>query len=153
MASYTDKIPTFNPYVEQQPVDAMLKVGVYKQQKYEEGVKKIQTNIDNVAGLDVANDVDKQYLQSKYYIYSEMNPTNNTGETHLITADINIDNTQNSNWNISIYDAYIYYCKYRQTNYPLNQTVSKSFFEKYIFENFNEYIVESKFISVNWIYY
>ena len=65
MASYTDKIPTFNPYVEQQPVDAMLKVGMYKQEKYEEGVKKIQTNIDNVAGLDIANEVQQKYLQSK----------------------------------------------------------------------------------------
>jgi hypothetical protein len=36
-----------------------------KQQQYEEGVQKIQTSIDNIAGLDVANDVDKQYLQSK----------------------------------------------------------------------------------------
>ena len=65
MASYTDKIPTFNPYVEQQPIDAMLKVGMYKQQKYEDGVKKIQTNIDNVAGLDIANTVQQKYLQSK----------------------------------------------------------------------------------------
>jgi hypothetical protein len=65
MASYTDKIPTFNPYVEQQPIDAMLKVGVYKQQKYEEGVEKIQKNIDNVAGLDIANPVQQKYLQSK----------------------------------------------------------------------------------------
>ena len=65
MASYTDKIPTFNPYVEQQPVDAMLKVGVYKQKMYEEGVKKIQTTIDNVAGLDIANPVQQKYLQSK----------------------------------------------------------------------------------------
>jgi hypothetical protein len=65
MASYTDKIPTFNPYVQQLPVEAMLKVGMYKQQKYEEGVQRIQTSIDNVAGLDVANEVDKQYLQSK----------------------------------------------------------------------------------------
>lgn len=65
MASYTDKIPTFNPYVAQQPVEAMLKVGMYKQQKYEEGVKKIQNNIDNVAGLDIANPVQQKYLQSK----------------------------------------------------------------------------------------
>ena len=65
MASWTDKIPTFNPYVEQQPVDAMLKVGMYKQQKYEEGVQRIQTAIDNVAGLDIAADLDKKYLQSK----------------------------------------------------------------------------------------
>jgi hypothetical protein len=65
MASFTDKIPTFNPYVEQQPVDAMLKVGVYKQQKYEDGIKKIQTSIDNVAGLDIANPIQQKYLQSK----------------------------------------------------------------------------------------
>jgi hypothetical protein len=65
MASYTDKIPTFNPYVAQQPVDAMLKVGMYKQQKYEEGVQKIQTSIDNVAGMDIANPAQQKYLQSK----------------------------------------------------------------------------------------
>lgn len=65
MASYTDKIPTFNPYVAQQPVEAMLKVGMYKQQKYEEGVQKIQTSIDNVAGLDIANPAQQKYLQSK----------------------------------------------------------------------------------------
>ena len=65
MASWTDRIPTFNPYVEQQPIDTMLKVGVYKQQKYEEGVKRIQTNIDNVAGLDIANPVQQKYLESK----------------------------------------------------------------------------------------
>ena len=65
MASYKDIIPTFNPYVQQRPVEAMMKVGVYKQQRYDEGVKKIQESIDNIAGLDVVRDVDKQYLQSK----------------------------------------------------------------------------------------
>lgn len=65
MASYTDNIPTFNPYVQTLPVDDMVKVGMYKQQKYDEGIQKIQTNIDNIAGLDVIRDVDKAYLQSK----------------------------------------------------------------------------------------
>ena len=65
MASWADKIPTFNPYVQQLPVDAMVKVGMAKQAQYEEGVQKIQTSIDNVTGLDVANEVDKKYLQSK----------------------------------------------------------------------------------------
>jgi hypothetical protein len=55
----------FNPYVQQLPVEAMAKVGMYKQQKYEEGVQKIQSYIDNVAGLDIERDVDKKYLQSK----------------------------------------------------------------------------------------
>ena len=35
MASYLDNIPTFNEYVEQRPVDDMLKAGLYKQQLYE----------------------------------------------------------------------------------------------------------------------
>lgn len=65
MASYKDTVPTFNPYVKQLPLEAMVQVGMYKQQKYEEGIQKIQTSIDNVAGLDVANDADKAYLQSK----------------------------------------------------------------------------------------
>lgn len=65
MASFTDSIPQFNPYVQQLPVEAMVQVGMQKQKQYDEGIQKIQTNIDNVAGLDVANDADKAYLQSK----------------------------------------------------------------------------------------
>ena len=65
MASYTDKMISFNPYIQQLPVEAMVKVGMEKQQRYEQGVQKIQTQIDNVAGLDVAKDSHKQYLQSK----------------------------------------------------------------------------------------
>lgn len=65
MASWTDKIPTFNPYVQQLPVEAMVQVGMQKQKQYDEGIQKIQTNIDNVAGLDIASDIDKMYLQSK----------------------------------------------------------------------------------------
>ncbi len=65
MASFLDKTPTFNPYVQQLPVEAMVSVGVEKQKLYDEGIQKIQTSIDNVAGLDVVRDVDKQYLQSK----------------------------------------------------------------------------------------
>ena len=65
MASYLDNIPTFNEYVEQRPQDEMLKVGLFKQQRYEEGIQKIQNSIDNIAGLDLIRPVDKDYLQSK----------------------------------------------------------------------------------------
>jgi hypothetical protein len=65
MASYTDSIPQFNPFVQQLPVEAMVQVGMQKQKQYDEGIQKIQTSIDNIAGLDVANDADKAYLQSK----------------------------------------------------------------------------------------
>ena len=65
MASYTDAITQFNPYVSQLPVEAMVKVGMQKQAQFEQGVQKIQSQIDQVAGLDVLRDVDKNYLQTK----------------------------------------------------------------------------------------
>ena len=66
MASYKDSPNLkFSPYVQTLPIEAMAKVGMYKQQRFDEGVKKIQESIDNVAGLDVVRDIDKQYLQSK----------------------------------------------------------------------------------------
>jgi hypothetical protein len=52
--------------------------------------------------------------------------------------------------NISIYDAYEYYCKY-YTSMQDKQNVNKSYFEKYIFENLNEYIIDSNFINSDWI--
>jgi hypothetical protein len=54
--------------------------------------------------------------------------------------------------NISIYDAYIFYCKSisgSQTN-NRRQIISKGYFEKYIFDNYQEYIIDSKFISSEW---
>jgi hypothetical protein len=65
MASYTDAISQFNPYVQQLPVDLMMKVGMQKQAQYDQGVQKIQQSIDNVAGLDIYRNVDKEHLQSK----------------------------------------------------------------------------------------
>jgi hypothetical protein len=65
MASYTDIIPKFNPYISQLPIEAMTSVGMEKQRRYDEGLQKIQTNFDNIAGLDIANEKQQQYLQSK----------------------------------------------------------------------------------------
>jgi hypothetical protein len=65
MASFTDSIPQFNPYVKQLPVEAMVAVGMEKQKRYDEGVQKIQQSIDTIAGLQVDKDIEKAYLQSK----------------------------------------------------------------------------------------
>ena len=65
MASFTDSISQFNPYIQQLPVDAMVKVGMQKQAQYDQGVQKIQGYIDNIAGMDIAKPQHKQYLQSK----------------------------------------------------------------------------------------
>jgi hypothetical protein len=66
MASFTDILPQFSPYIQELPVQAMVEVGMEKQRRYDEGVQKIQQNIDNVAGLSVLRDIDKVYLQSKF---------------------------------------------------------------------------------------
>lgn len=65
MASYTDIIPKFNPYISQLPVEAMVAVGMEKQKRYDEGVQKLQSYIDTVAGLEIMRPQDKAYLQSK----------------------------------------------------------------------------------------
>lgn len=59
--------------------------------------------------------------------------------------------------NISIYDAYTYYCKYISLpsmssilSSQRRQIVSKAYFEKYIFDNYQEYIIDTKFISSEW---
>ena len=65
MASFTDAIPQFNPYIQQLPVEAMVRVGMEKQQRYDQGLQKIQSQIDQVAGLDIYRPEDKQLLQSK----------------------------------------------------------------------------------------
>jgi hypothetical protein len=43
----------------------MVKVGMQKQAQYDQGIQKIQSEIDNIAGLDVSRDLDKNYLQTK----------------------------------------------------------------------------------------
>jgi hypothetical protein len=66
MASFTDEISKFNPYVAQLPVDTMYQVGMAKQKMYDQGVQKIQTKVDNILGMDVYKPEHKQYLQSKF---------------------------------------------------------------------------------------
>ena len=65
MASFTDIIPSFNPYIQQLPIESMVAVGMEKQQRYDQGLQKIQSQIDQVAGLSLYRDSDKQQLQSK----------------------------------------------------------------------------------------
>ena len=64
MASFTDQISQFNPYIQEIPIQEMVQVGMAKQAQYDQGVQKIQNYIDRISGLDVT-DKHKPYLQSK----------------------------------------------------------------------------------------
>jgi hypothetical protein len=98
---------------------------------------------DKQLDIQIALDDMKLYLQNEYL--------NNNDSPHSRVSSPAIYR------NISVYDAYTYYCKYISTPSvpPLmtsrrRQIVSKAYFEKYIFDNYQEYIIDSKFISCDW---
>lgn len=62
-----------------------------------------------------------------------------------------IDQSHNENMRISIYDIYQSYCKYIVENKDNSKLiVNKNYFDKYINENFQEYIIDNDFLSSNW---
>lgn len=65
MASFVGAIDSFNPYVQQIPTEAYTKVGMYKESLYAEGVRKVQDSVDQVAGLDIANEGGRTYLKNR----------------------------------------------------------------------------------------
>lgn len=65
MASFTDKISQFNPFIPEIPVQEMVQVGMAKQAQYNQGVQKIQNQIDRTSGLELYRPQDKQLLESK----------------------------------------------------------------------------------------
>ena len=65
MASFLDQTQTFQSYQPEVPIEVMSKIGLYKQQQYDEGVQKIQDEFTSVAGLPIAKEPVKNYLQTK----------------------------------------------------------------------------------------
>lgn len=56
-------------------------------------------------------------------------------------------------YDIPIYDAYTYYCKMfsnTREDKQMKLIVSKNYFEKYVLENLIDYIVDEKYISMDW---
>lgn len=71
MASFTDEIVQFNPYIKDFATDAYVTAGMYKQQKYTQNLQKVNAYVESLYGLPVARDVDKQYLHSKINSFTE----------------------------------------------------------------------------------
>lgn len=66
MASFTDSGNIqFTPYIETNPTDAYLRVGMYKESQLQAGIQKVQQTIDTLTGLPIIKEEDKQYLQNK----------------------------------------------------------------------------------------
>jgi hypothetical protein len=97
---------------------------------------------DKQLDIQVALDNLKETVRSKYVGFGN-HIDNGINENTIIMRT-----NDTRNMNISIYDAYLFYCKYYSSNI---QIVSKSYFEKYIFDNCAEFIIESKFLSSEWL--
>jgi hypothetical protein len=79
------------------------------------------------------------------------NMKNSIREKHIAQNEGRPQSPSSRN-NISIYDAYRYYCKYYSNinNLTNKLIVSKSYFEKYVFDNLSDFIIDSKFLSYEW---
>ena len=98
---------------------------------------------DKQLDIQVALENMKEHIRVKYNV--------NSSDTRVQSPTIH--------HNISIYDAYLYYCKFTTSASNLNlnelttmekQVVSKAYFEKYIYDNCLDHIIDNKFLSPEW---
>lgn len=98
---------------------------------------------DKQLDIQVALENMKEHIRVKYNV--------NTSDTRVQSPSLH--------HNISIYDAYLYYCKFTNSASNLNlnelttmekQVVSKAYFEKYIYDNCLDHIIDNKFLSPEW---
>lgn len=94
MANFIGAIEHFNPYVQQIPTDAYVKVGMYKEHEYEAGVQRVQNTIDNIAGLDIANEGGREYLRARV---NEL-----TGTLNRVGSKIDFSNVSNVSQLVSL---------------------------------------------------
>jgi hypothetical protein len=65
MANRFDTPIQFNPYIREIPTELATQVGLSLHQNYMGGVQQVQNQIDQIAGMDVVKDADKQLLRQK----------------------------------------------------------------------------------------
>ena len=65
MASWTDEVPQFNSYIQQQPVEQMTAVGIQRETAFRDGIAKVQSLYDNLLGLPIAKKETQLYVRSK----------------------------------------------------------------------------------------
>lgn len=65
MASWQDPIVQFKEYRPENPLDAMLTVGITKQQQYEEGLQKVQGYMNTLSGFQSQKKEINEYLKGK----------------------------------------------------------------------------------------
>lgn len=65
MASFTDAPIQFNPYIQSQPIEAMSRIGMVREQQFQQGLATVQSWIDNTLGAPIAKGETKEYVKQK----------------------------------------------------------------------------------------
>jgi len=65
MASFTDQELELTPYVQQNPVEAMARVGMQREEQFQEGIKTVQSIYDSFLALPIAKQEVKDYVKDK----------------------------------------------------------------------------------------
>jgi hypothetical protein len=122
--------------------------------------KKWSRESSEIGGGNIPNITDTQVLDLITHFYPEVDIE---GQKFVYkvrcqlwdkTTDIRFalesmrEHVKTSKMNLSIYDAYEMYCKEGRTMHKI--IVSKYFFEKYIFEWLRDYLIDEKFIKMEW---
>ncbi|XAI97383.1 hypothetical protein [Leptolyngbya phage Lbo-JY46] len=86
MISNVSQVYKPNPYIPPVDLNLLNSVLMYKESKFENNATQIQQQIDSFSGLDIARDVDKQYLNSK--VDKTVNQINGLGGVDLSNPNV-----------------------------------------------------------------
>lgn len=68
MASWTDnpqQLTQFNPYISENPVQAMVSVGMKREEEFQQGVQRVQSYYDNLLALPISKVETQAYVKQK----------------------------------------------------------------------------------------
>lgn len=86
MASSRSILRTYGSYIQPFNFDLIEKGLAFKQQKFDANASLIQNQIDTIGSLDVAKELDKEYLQER--LNSLVNQINNVGSVDLSNSNV-----------------------------------------------------------------
>jgi len=110
--------------------------------------------LDIQVALDHLKEITRAKHCSNYCVNSNQFMISRSRSNDSINRSLSNASPSLNNRNITIYDAYQFYCKYysstSHSGESTRQIVSKSYFDKYVMDNLSEYVIEDKFLSAEW---
>ena len=97
---------------------------------------------------------DMEILHDKYIMGLRCNVWDKQVDLHVALETLKEEKNYDEKEPISIYDAYTFYCRFKNnaTNNGFPKLiVNKSYFEKYIFDHYSEYIYDNSWLNEEWI--